>query len=266
MFFWDDTALVGTPQAIAEAVIIIQNLSSETGLYLKWKKCHLYGTSASIDKSRAKFAEGFSAGITCHKNFDIVYLKAPIGSDHFVKTWLENKLKDLGKVIQSVARMPYAHEACTLLRSCTAECRVVYLMRILPPRQMTSFLMEFDRLLKEGFEKILGIPLPEKWWRLAQLPPKFGGLAIRSGLRTHGAHHLTSLAKTATDVRRIIPTYDIQAVAEGGTKAWFNRVYESRVDLNQIIMSIQSAEHKQTWEANTSANIKNQLSTAQFCE
>ena len=111
------------------------------------------------------FAQGFAADITLHKNFDIVYLKAPIGSDQFVKSWLENTLENLGKVIHSVARMPYAHEACTLLRSCAAECRVVYLMRILPPRQMTCFLQEFDKLLKKGFEKILGIWLPEKWWR-----------------------------------------------------------------------------------------------------
>ena len=120
--------------------------------------------------------------------------------------------------------------------------------------------------MKKGFENILGIWLPEKWWRLAQLPPKFGGLAIRSGLRTHGAHHLTSLAKTAIDVRRIVTTYNVLALAERETKAWFNRMCESHVDLNQIILSTQSAENKHIWDASSPANIKNQLSTAQFCE
>ena len=42
MFYWDDTALVGTPEAVVEAVRTIQELAGETGLQLRWKKCHLY--------------------------------------------------------------------------------------------------------------------------------------------------------------------------------------------------------------------------------
>ena len=41
LFFWDDTALVGTPEALVEAINILKECASETGLSLKWKKCHL---------------------------------------------------------------------------------------------------------------------------------------------------------------------------------------------------------------------------------
>ena len=41
LFYWHDTALVGTPEAIAEAVQTIRQLSEETGVHLRWKKCHL---------------------------------------------------------------------------------------------------------------------------------------------------------------------------------------------------------------------------------
>ena len=34
-FYWDDTALVGSPEAVAIAARVIQELSSETGLHLK---------------------------------------------------------------------------------------------------------------------------------------------------------------------------------------------------------------------------------------
>ena len=100
--------------------------------------------------------------------------------------------------------MPFKHEAYTLLRSCAAECRVVYLMRVLPPRQMRSFMEEFDKVLHIGFEGLLGISIEDKWWRLAQLPPKFGGMAIRSGLRTYGAQRICSLEKSAENVDRIV--------------------------------------------------------------
>ena len=59
-FFWDDTALVGTPEAVAEAARRIQELSCETGLNLKWKKCHLHGSPEVIDHCRKMSAPKFS--------------------------------------------------------------------------------------------------------------------------------------------------------------------------------------------------------------
>ena len=53
LFFWDDTALVGTPEALAQAILIINDCASETGLRLKWKKCHLHGLPPTIDKCKS---------------------------------------------------------------------------------------------------------------------------------------------------------------------------------------------------------------------
>ena len=83
-FFWDDTALVGTPEAVAKAARMIQDLSSKTGLKLNWKKCHLYGSVPVIENCNRMSNPGFSTEITSHNSFNIIYLKAPIGSDGFV--------------------------------------------------------------------------------------------------------------------------------------------------------------------------------------
>ena len=48
VFYWDDTALVGSPEAIAKAVEMIRLLKGETGLELRWKKCHLYGSPKGV--------------------------------------------------------------------------------------------------------------------------------------------------------------------------------------------------------------------------
>ena len=150
-----------------------------------------------------------------HDSFDMIYLKAPIGSDPFVARWLKTKLSELEIIVKAISRMPFKHEGFTLLKSCAAECRVVYLMRVLPPRQLVNFMKDFDQVLKKGFEKLLGTTIGEKWWRLAQLPPKFGGMALRSGLRTQGAHHLYSIAKCANNVDRIVGGWNAVAVARG---------------------------------------------------
>ena len=69
-FFWDDTALVGTPEAVAEAAQRIKDLSIKTGLKLKWKKCHIYVSVPVINKCHKLSNPGFASEITIHKSFN----------------------------------------------------------------------------------------------------------------------------------------------------------------------------------------------------
>ena len=148
-FYWDDTALVGTPEAVSKAVEVIRTLSAETGLNLKWKKCHLYGKPERVEICKTLTEPEFPKGIIMHDSFDMIYLKAPIGSDLFVDRWLKTKLSDLEIIIKAISRMPYKHEGFTLLRSSASEYRVLYLMRVLPPSHMENFMKDFDQGVKE---------------------------------------------------------------------------------------------------------------------
>ena len=47
---------------------------------------------------------------------------------------------------------------------------------ILPPSQISKFILTFGSIVRSGFEKILGIPIYDFWWDIAKLPPKYGGL------------------------------------------------------------------------------------------
>ena len=139
VFYWDDTALVGSPEAIAKAVEKIRLLSGETGLELRWKKCHLYGSPKVVSICK-NTSPSLPEGINLHESFDMEYLKATVGSDVFVEEWLRVKLAKLEDIITSITQLPYKHEGYTLLRCCGAECRIMYLMRVLPPRQMERFM------------------------------------------------------------------------------------------------------------------------------
>ena len=242
-FFWDDSALVGTPAAVVIAAGIIQKLSPETGLNLKWKKCHLHGTPDVIEKCKLMLAPSFSSDITFHPTLNMIYLKAPIGSNEFAAIWLNCKLKELKDVVSVIVQMPHSHEACTLLRCCGAECRVTYLMRILPPRQIHDFMLKFNKILRKGFEKLIGTTLSEKWWRLAQLTPKFGGMSMRSGLTTYGAQHLVSLAKSAAEVERIVGKYDVLQLAKRETQSWLNHACSDGFDIEEVVAKHRAARH-----------------------
>ena len=91
-FYWDDTALVGTPEAVSKALEVICSLSEETGLHLKWSKCHLHGTPELIKRCKTLSSPKYPRNIVFHGSYDLMYLKAPVGSDNFVAYWLKWKL------------------------------------------------------------------------------------------------------------------------------------------------------------------------------
>ena len=90
----------------------------------------------TINVCRALTNPCFPEQITVHEDFNIEYLKAPIGSNEFVAEWLQDKLLDLHKATQLVCAMECKHEAGTLLRSCAAVCRMVYLIRTVPHQRI----------------------------------------------------------------------------------------------------------------------------------
>ena len=159
--------------------------------------------------------------------------------------------------------MPYRHEACTLLRSCASECRVTYLMRILPPCQIASFMREFDSVLRKGFEDLIGKSIEDKWWRVAKLPAKFGGMAMRSGLKTFGAQHIVSLIKTSEEVCRIVGPYDACGVAKLAAGDWLTIACGGDVTVEQVIEKIQKREN-----VGVGIGLQRQkdYSVAQLCE
>ena len=142
--------------------MVIRLLSVETVLKLRWRMCHLYGSPDIVAKCK-NISPVLPPAINLHESYNMVYLKAPVGSDNFVEEWLRDKLTNLEDIVTSITHLPYKHEAFTLLRSCAAECRVMYLMRVLPPRQLVNFMERFDKVLKKGFEALIGIQNEEEW-------------------------------------------------------------------------------------------------------
>ena len=174
----------------------------------------------TINVCRALTNPCFPEQITVHEDFNIEYLKAPIGSNEFVAEWLQDKLLDLHKATQLVCAMECKHEAGTLLRSCAAVCRVVYLMRTVPPKQIAAFISEFDSILQLAFETLLESDISAKVWDIAKLPPEYGGMGWKTGLQTFGAHYLTSIAKNATPIDNIVPAWDVASEARQDVGEW----------------------------------------------
>ena len=260
LYYWDDAALVGTPEAVAWAAKQIERMETETDLKLRWNKCHVHCPSKDIAKECVSM---FEAGVTIHDTLDMLYLKIPIGSDEYVARSLRKKLDSLKVVVHKIVEMPFKHEAYTLLRNCASECRVTHIMRTIPPRQSEPFIRSFDALLRQGFEKIMGKEVEDRWWRQAQLPPKYGGMGLRSGLKTLGAQHAVSLLKTAPIVKAILKgKYDVKLIMKHETEAWLSEAVGRDVDTQFLVERLsQPLEESKLFN-----NYAQQLSLAQLCE
>ena len=134
-FFMDGGLLYGTPAALKRCLDLIEKLEPIAGLKLKWAKW----AKMSVHTPNTECAQLYTAlflqkiKVIENEEMNFVYLKTPIGSDNFVKCYLEKLLARLEKEVNLPSEMTHLHECFTLLRSCALACKVTHLMRTIPP-------------------------------------------------------------------------------------------------------------------------------------
>ena len=149
---------------------------------------------------------------------------------------LEKKLDELKRLITNIAEVPYAHEAFCMLRKCASAPKVTHLMRTLPPHQSKPFLLKFDRLVRTGFQRLLNHDLEDKWWRIAKLPVKFGGVGLRTGTTTAAAQFAVCIAKCGEDLCRILgESYDPGAVINSYAKDQLEEILGDAVSTDGLL-------------------------------
>ena len=153
--------------------------------------------------------------------------------------------------------MPHKMEAFTLLRECLSQCKIVHLMRTVPPSQIEDFLVEYDNILRKALQDLIGSTLEDKWWSIARLSSKHGGVGLKSGATVFGAQHLMSLVACTEGIQKFCQTWNLNAVATASTKKWLQRRLNHTIDVQLVIRSINAGE---------GFGGDGKLSLAQWCE
>jgi len=226
----------------------------EIGLPVRFNKIHFHCPSPEIAAECARqlaesgipikkpASDGVDGvdGVAVHSSMDQTWMKIPIGSSGYVQGCLKKKLFELSELVNLLKDMPARHEAFSILRSCASNCKIVHLCRALPPRD--SIPTQFDSILWKGFESILGHELEERWWRIARLPVKFGGVGLRSGVTTAAAQYAMSVMKTEDHVKDIAgQDYDAKTVLERDAKEALEKALGEKegematVDLDELL-------------------------------
>ena len=139
----------------------------------------------------------------------------------------------------------------------------------MPPRQVEPFIKKFDKLLKHAFEKLVGTTIAEKWWRIAKLPAKYGGMRLRTGLSTLGAQYTVNVIKNAENIARLLPTgaWSASDVITQDSKPWLDKKWKKDVDVSKIITQLQQPlDEADPLELEHHEPPEKTLSLAQLCE
>ena len=218
MWYWDDSTIVGPPAVVAAAVRFLAGLTLETGLELRWDKCHLHCVDEDA-KKKIQDLELFNSDVQLHGHMNFEFLKVPIGDDEFVEKELDDMADDIEKAMAMVGQSPDSQEAFTLLTTCLTECRVTHLVRVLLLWQVEGLLDRMQTALRRCLEILLDLEsapkdndddgritqtLSDRQWRLAQLSAGFGGVRLKTGQVTAGATRAMTLLKTEKEVKKFL--------------------------------------------------------------
>ena len=92
---------------------------------------------------------------------------------------------------------------CVDSHSCFSFPKFAFALRTVDTSDHPDILQDFDLVVKEGIEGVLGAPLPPLQWDQASLPLSLGGLGLRRAAKHGAAAYLASVGDAALLVQDI---------------------------------------------------------------
>ena len=113
--------------------------------------------------------------------------------------------------------------------------------------QIEHFCWRIDELVREGFERLLGCEIDDTRWRIAKLPPRFGGFGLRTGKDRAGAQYLCSITRSVPVCRQLGMELDWRRLIEVECAPWLMRAYASKgCDPTELVRKIIDREKKRS--------------------
>ena len=168
------------------------------GLHLNRGKSLLYIPS-SCDASLSPLPPDVPVS---HEGFCL--LGCPIGPPDFCEEVLQDRVRKIKGSLAVLHDMGDSQLEMTLLRSCFALPKFSYVIRTCPPSHVNGAAKEFDWVMHEALQSIIGGPLSEWSWLKASLPSSRGGINLQSTSLHAPAAFLASSCVSQTLVRKML--------------------------------------------------------------
>ena len=74
---------------------------------------------------------------------------------------------------------------------------------------MIWFNEEYDKLIREAYSSLLGVhDIPSWSWKIQELPPRLGGVLLRTGYGLSATNYSQSLASANSSMKKFLPLWD----------------------------------------------------------
>ena len=128
-----------------------------------------------------------------YRNFTL--LGAPIGDEQFctdyIMTFTRKRVRHAHSALRGIRDPQVFH---FLVRCCASLCKVVHLLRTVPPSFCGPALSFFDDEMRKTFSHGVGVLFPDEAWTQAGLPSGFGGLGFRKAVDHAAGAYLASVS------------------------------------------------------------------------
>jgi hypothetical protein len=173
-WYMDDGGIVGSVDLLLKVWDILKVKGPALGLHLNPAKCEWSWLNASNESPCP------IPGVPCVPTDEICMLGVPLGSKAFSSSFVQKKLFDrLRKTVQRLEDFQDSQSAMFLLRVSYSIVRAVHFMRTTPLDHWIGQSTEFDNMIREAAECILGFPMSNDQYVQACLTPTLGGLGLR---------------------------------------------------------------------------------------
>ena len=190
LWYLDDGVIMGKHDDVLKALSIIQRIGPELGMDLNLKKNELV---KFVDQP-----DSFPAQCKRHlRNFEL--LGSPIGdadfSTAYINEFVGERVEHTLAALQGV-KDPQAFRY--LLCLSVSFCRVVHLLRTVPPQYSREALLNFDTQVRSSFSLGVGVLFDsEDAWTQLSLPISCGGVGLRSAVAHTSGAYIASSSRAA---------------------------------------------------------------------
>ena len=176
-WYLDDGSLVGPLEALERAIAYLLSRLKEIGLQINFSKCHLLTVGDITLYPHLAAMKGHGIG----DNEGLRILGTPVGGKQFTKDFLDhNVTQQVESFCEAVEALGSVQVGITLLKHCTGLCKVVHLMRTLPPTTLGDLPSTVDEIVLQSFQTISGIVMTPLMVTQVRLPVSMGGFGISS--------------------------------------------------------------------------------------
>ena len=182
-WYLDDGTIAGTQQGVCSALHAITSLGPPRGLTMNTCKTSLWWPNLALHPSVSLQLRELDRALLRPPGEGVTILGSPVSHlPSFYTSYLSSKIDLTISAMRSLGVLQDPQIQLLLLRSCLGSCRLVYLLRSVPPLpELRDPLSTFDRALTDCLREDILVSAQyfgDLQSRLASLPLSLGGLGI----------------------------------------------------------------------------------------